>query len=212
MNIITDLKKLNTAITRFGTKLKNIDSESHLLAVSSVHHALENSNNWEPLSKLVKAVGGYDEGTKKFKSRAVRAKDMRNWVSAHLPVRWDDGKYKTDKKKMAAFNKESCLESINTPWYEKIKDEGAPVKFTPVGTRIANVVKAIQKDIKNYQELSEEEQVACDFDTKVNDKAIQQLMQVINIESLIITEQPANEADTIAALEAVVAADQAKAS
>jgi hypothetical protein len=65
--------------------------------------------------------------------------------------------------------------------------------------------------MKNYQELSEEEQAACEFDTKVNDKAIQQLMQMINLESLIVTEQPANEGDVIAALEGVVAADQAAA-
>lgn len=211
MEIITDIKKLNAAIKGFTKSVANMDSKSHLLAVSSVHHALENNMNWTPITNLVKGMGAYDETTNKFKSRSIRAKDMRNWVTAHLPVRWiykdGKGRYGTDAKKMALFSQDRCIEGIQTPWYEKIKDEGAPVKFTSRQTTVENMLKKWAKDDKAYLALSAEEQAACEYDTSVSDKAMQALMQYLDMDNLIITEEPAN--DTIAALEGVVAADQA---
>ena len=195
MELITSHKKIASAISGLGRTLKGLDARTHILAVSAIHHALEHNRNWELVSSLVKVVGGYDEATNKFKSRAIRATDMRNWLTGHLPIKWQykdgKGKYVTDKKKLAAFDEEKCLESIQTPWYEKIKDEGAPIKVKSIQERTELYIKAVRKDMKTALDNG------IDYKSDINDKLVQELLQLINFEAIIDGEtKPANDLDS----------------
>ena len=192
MDLIKEEKSIRAAITGLGKRLKNLDKDSHIIAVRTITHALANSHNWNVVSELAKVIGGYDESCNKFKSRAIRAKDFRNWIGAHLPVQWEYkngvGRYITDKKKKKGFNAEQCLEDIMVPWFEKIKDEGAPLKFISPQARIESVLKAIAKDKKKYDALSEEQQATVEYNEEVNDKAVKALLDMINFEVILGTD------------------------
>ena len=205
MELITTHKKIASAINGLGRRLKNLDNDTHVVAVSAVTHAIEHNRNWELVTSLVKVVGNYDESKNKFTSRAVRATDMRNWLTAHLPIKWEFkkglGRYVTDSKKLESFD-ESTLD-LSTPWFIKVKDEGAPVKLKSTDERAALFIKAIKKDMKSSLDNGQA------YDSKLSDKVAQELMQLLDLGGMIEAEiAPAND-DTIAALEAVVAADKA---
>ena len=192
MELITTHKKIASAISGLGRTLKGLDAKTHTIAVSAINHGLEHNRNWELVTALVKVVGGYDEGTNKFKSRAIRATDMRNWFTSHLPIKWEHkanvGRYVTDKKKLAAFDEAVCLESINTPWYEKVKDEGAPVKIMTIEARTKNYIKTIKADMKKALDNG------IDYKTEVNDKLVGELLALINFDAIIDGQpEPVND-------------------
>lgn len=192
MELITTHKKIASAISGLGRTLSGLDAKTHTIAVSAITHGLEHNRNWELVTSLVKVVGGYDEGTNKFKSRAIRATDMRNWLTSHLPIKWEYkggvGRYSTDRMKLHVFDEAVCLEAIQTPWYEKIKDEGAPIKVMSMEDRTKNYIKAIRADMKK----SLDNGIA--YDQEVNDKLVGELLSLINFDAIIDGEpKPAND-------------------
>lgn len=193
IELITDIKLLNRAIGTFTKSVMNIDAKSHMLAVSSIVHALDNSNNWTPLTNLVKGMGGYDEVTNKFKSRSVRSKDMRNWVTANLPVSWvhinGQGRYKTNAKKMAQFDRVACEAAIQTPWYDAVKEQSGEIKVTTMEDRTKAYIKHIKADMKKALENG------IDYKTEVNDKLVEELLALVNFHAILEAEPvAANEA------------------
>lgn len=126
MELIKGEKAINSAIVGLRKRLNNLDEDMHRIAVSAIHHALQNSNNWEVVSRLVKTACGYDELNNKFKSRSIRSANFRQWIVKHLPVKWEHknetGRYKSDPKKLAEFDVNKCMYDIMTPWYEDVKD------------------------------------------------------------------------------------------
>lgn len=187
MELITTHKAIASKINGLGKRLKNIDSDTHVIAVSAIHHALDHNRNWELVTQLIKVVGNYDEAENKFKSRAVRVQDMRSWLGKNLPVRWEHkkgvGRYVTDKTKLASFDAEVCRANILTPWYEAIEDKASEFKGFDMEARVKKLIADYKKAEKKAAEHGELAQAKVKRD--ISDNVMKDLMALVDFDGLL---------------------------
>lgn len=184
-------KLVNTAITS-ATTMRN---KVQIASVAILHHAYK-CGDWTAANTLVEGLG-----------HGVKRDSLVEYFVVNGGLTIAEGAKEFTGWSGKDFIKENFENAKEKMWFDYKKS-------TPFSGYTAQ--KEFDKLIKKLEAMkklaNEDAEMAEKIDLNISEFALQKLMGMLKVEDLIETEQPANDGDAIAALESIVAADQAKAS
>lgn len=187
-----DAAALSTLIKSAITSATTMRSKVQLAAVGILHHAYQ-CGDWTKANELVEGLG-----------HGVKRDSLVEYFVVNGGLVIAEGAKEFTGWKGKEFIKENFETAKDKMWFEyrkanPFKGYEGQAEFDKFIKKLAAMSKLKEQGVDDADKIN--------LDLNVSEYALKVMQGALDISSLIITEEPAN--DTIAALEGVVAADQA---
>lgn len=135
--IVTSMKAFNVRVAALKVSAADLQQETHVLAVSALHHLAKN-RNINVLTQFLDAIPDM-----------VRVNALKQWFETFGEVTFSPAK-DGDKPswRFDADKKTRIGEAMEKPFYKFKALEGAPYKPLVMDTYVDNEIKRLEKDIK----------------------------------------------------------------